>query len=221
MNDLPTDDEVFAIQADVDPMVILQDALGTMPELMPSEVLSAGLPEIPSEQENEDIPIEELRKQIEIEEETYFPIFQKAAVLDARLKILKQQFEKDNAELIASVRVAIAKREDASKVLKALAVVYGKRTGEKQFDQYIGFRENRVISWDEPGAIAWLEQNFPAALIKAGVTIDAGRFKTYITDCLKKKQQLPPSVTVTTEWETTISSKIPVPELESIFDHDA
>jgi hypothetical protein len=216
MNDLPTFNELSAsnLPSD-DPMAILQHALGkTSTEQVLGEALYSDLPETFSEPIHEEIPIEELRKRIEIEEDAFFPIFQKAAVLEAKLKMLKQQFEKENAELTASVKAAIAEREGASKVLKAMAVAYGKRTGEKQFDQYIAFRENRVISWDEPAAIEWLEENFPAALIKAGVTIDAGRFKTYIIDCLKKKQQLPPPVTVSTEWETTISSKIPVPELD-------
>lgn len=164
--------------------------------------------------ENDLIPIDELKGRVEREEAAYFPLYRRAAVLEAELKAKQQQFDKDYAFLIADKKAAVEERNAAATALKALAVSYGRRTGEKQFDQYISFRENDVITWDEPEAIAWLGQNFPAALINPGVSIDATRFKTYIKDCRKKKQPLPPSVKIGTEWETTISSKIPVPELE-------
>lgn len=159
------------------------------------------------------VPIDQLRRRIETEEENYFPLYGQAAILEAELKRRKQNFDKDNALLIADMKAAVVERDTQAKVLKALAKAYGVRTKEKQFDQYITFRENSLITWDEPEAIKWLEENFPAALIVAGVTVDEGRFKTYIRDCLKKKQDLPPSVKIDTEWETLLSSKIPVPEL--------
>lgn len=160
-----------------------------------------------------EISIEQLRRNIEIEEEIYLPLYGRAAVLEAELKRRKQEFDKSNAILIADKNAAIAARDDQAKILKAFAQEYGIRTGEKQFDQYITFRENSVITWDEPTMIAWLEANFPAALIPSGVKVDEGRLKTYIRDCVKKDQELPPSVKIGKEWETLLSTKIPVPGL--------
>lgn len=220
-----TREEIAAVVDEDDPMAILQQANIKEPEpFIPTaaayDTPAGDFKDEPSmystpttDAEAAEIPIEQLKREVELEEERYLPLFGRAAVLEAELKRRKQDFDKNNAVLIADMRAAVAERDAQAAVLKALAKAYGKRTKEKQFDQYISFRENSIITWDEPEMIKWLKEHFEAALIRAGVSIDEGRLKTYIRDCLKKNQELPPTVKVDTEWETLLSSKIPVPEL--------
>ncbi len=160
------------------------------------------------------VDLEKLKADVIREKEAYFPLFRTAAVLEAKLKALQQKFDEDNAELIAQKKAAVAARDEQAKALKAAAVIYGNETDDRQFDQYISFRENKEFEWDEPQLLAWLKENFPAAVVVAGESIDSDRVKTYIRDCLKREQPLPPSVKVKEKLEALISSKIPVPELE-------
>lgn len=159
---------------------------------------------------------DELRARVVAARDEFFPAYGKAAVLEALLKAAKQKFDEENATLIGDTKAAVTERGLFQDKLKTVAKEYGKRTDDKQFDQYIAFREQTVVDYDEPQMIAWCTQNYPAALINPGVTVDRPRITTYVKDCLKKKQPLPPSVKVTHPIEVTISSKIPVPELEEV-----
>lgn len=191
--------------------------VATEPAAAPAPVPAAnpdGLTPLPTDDELPHLSTEGLKGKIEKEEEAFFPLYSAAAALEAKLTALKQQFDKDNADLITKKKLAVEARDKAAGELKTLAKVYGRRTGEKQFDQYLTFRVNGLITWDEPIAIEWLKANFSAALNNPGVTVDGPRFTAYIKDCIKKKQALPPSVKITEVWETLISSKIPVTETE-------
>lgn len=155
---------------------------------------------------------EQLRATVMATKAEFFPAYREAAKLEAELKAKQQAFDDANADLIAAKKAAVRTRDLFAAKLKDVAAAYGTRTGDREFDKYISFREKTVIEWDEPTILGWAAENYPEALIEPAVVIDTKRFEAYVRDRLKKKLELPPSVVVSKPLETLISSKIPLGE---------
>lgn len=195
-----------------DPMAVLRQAQGeaSLAAIPTSEPEPVG--EAAESSPYDAVTDEQLKDIVMATKAEFFPAYRDAAILEAKLKAEQQKFDEDNADLIAAKKAAVKTRGLIEVKLKEVASVYGKRTGDREFDKYISFREKTLIEWDEPTILGWCAENYPEALIAPAVVLDEKRFNDYVRDRLKKRLELPPSVVISHPLETLISSKIPVAE---------
>lgn len=88
----------------------------------------------------------------------------------------KEQFEKDNAELIESIRLISEQSETLKYNLKLDAEQEFKETGNKKLLGGIGIRESIKLFYEEDAAINWARPNMPVAIKEV---LDKKQFEAY------------------------------------------
>jgi len=158
---------------------------------------------------------DQLEDAINAAERAWFEPYRVFAETDAQFTALMAKLETEHAALLERRKTAKEQKALRADDLKKIAAEYFRRNpDERKYDVYVTAKEFKHVEIDEPLAIEWAEENYPAAITRERVTLDHGRVKDYVLDLVKRKYPIPNFAKFKLGMEVQLSSKVPPPDAE-------